>query len=78
MSDNAPIETRPYILRSSPMAGEGYAGVSIDESGNFMAATHGKPRALAAMLRMIADEIELDEQWGGDPNAGVLVEGEPA
>lgn len=65
---------RPYILRSSPMVGEVHSAVRVDESGNFAVMTQGKPKALAALLRMLADEIDTDEAWGGDPNAGLPYE----
>lgn len=49
-----------YAYVSGPIQRPHYAQVAIDEVGNFGALTKGDPRALAAILRMIANEIEED------------------
>lgn len=51
---------RPYVLRSG-FVGPLHHGVHVDEAGNFEVMTRGTPRALAAMLRLLADEVESDE-----------------
>ncbi len=49
-----------YRFESSPGRGPSFAQIAIDEVGNFAAYTKGAPRALAFILRGIADEIEAD------------------
>ncbi len=49
----------PLVVASSSFSvGPTYASVEIDESGNFQASTHGKPRSLAILLRFIAEELD--------------------
>ena len=57
--------TKPiYVLRGGVYLIDEHAGVLIDSAGNFSAKTRGNPRSLAAVLRMIADEIETDTETG--------------
>ncbi len=49
-----------YVLRGGVYLLDEHSGVLIDSAGNFSAKTRGNPRALAAILRMVADEIEAD------------------
>ena len=49
-----------YRFDSSPGRGPSTAQVAVDEVGNFAVYTKGDPRALALILRGIADEIEAD------------------
>lgn len=51
-----------YVLRGGAYLLDEHAGVLIDSAGNFSAKTRGNPRALAVLLRAIADEIEDDEE----------------
>lgn len=54
-----------YRFDSSPGRGPSTAQVAVDEVGNFAVYTKGDPRALALILRGIADEIEADVEVGG-------------
>lgn len=49
-----------YRFESSAGIGPHTAQVAVDEAGNFAVYTTGSPRALAFILRGIADEIETD------------------
>ena len=50
----------PYRFESSPGRGPSHAQVAIDEVGNFGVYSKGAPRALALMLRGIADVSEQE------------------
>lgn len=76
-------EARVYVRRGGVYLLDEHAGVMIDSAGNFVAKTRGGPRAMAAMLRLIAADIEesaprLAREWQGEwPDARVPVgEGE--
>lgn len=60
-----------YVRRGGVYLVDDHAGVMIDSAGNFLAKTRGEPRALAAMLRLIADDIDtgpsrLAREWTGE------------
>lgn len=60
-----------YVRRGGVYLIDDHAGVMIDSAGNFVAKTRGEPRALAAMLRLIADDLEegaprLAREWDGE------------
>jgi hypothetical protein len=55
-----PESAPAYVLRSSPFIGDTHCGVRVDKAGNYLVMTHGKPRALVALLRLLADEVEQD------------------
>lgn len=68
----APQEARDegqiYVRRGGVYLLDEHAGVMIDSAGNFVAKTRGEPRAMAAMLRLIAADIEegaprLAREW---------------
>lgn len=65
-----------YVRRGGVYLIDEHAGVMIDSAGNFLAKTRGNPRALAAMLRLIADDIEdrpprLAREWDAEwPHPG--------
>lgn len=54
--EDAPI----YVLRGGAYLLDEHAGVLIDSAGNFSTKTKGDPRALAVLLRAIAEDIEDD------------------
>jgi hypothetical protein len=49
-----------YVLRGGAYLQDEYAGVMIDDCGNYAAKTRGDPRALVVLLRAIAEDIEGD------------------
>ncbi|WP_336991055.1 hypothetical protein [Leucobacter sp. VD1] len=51
-----------YVLRGGAYLLDEYAGVLIDSAGNYSAKTRGDRRALAVLLKSIAEDIEEDTE----------------
>ncbi|UOQ60353.1 hypothetical protein MUN76_15185 [Leucobacter rhizosphaerae] len=58
------MESPVWVMRGGAYLLDEYAGVLIDSAGNYSVKTRGNPRALVAVLRAIAEEIE--EKVAGD------------
>lgn len=74
MAEETRDDGQIYVRRGGVYLLDQHAGVVIDSSGNFVAKTRGEPRALAAMLRLIAADIEkgtprLAREWEGEMTA---------